>query len=306
VQAESQRLVTQPPVERRRRRFRMRAGYFFMIPAFAVLALFMLGPSIYAVYTSFTNMALTGVGAQSPNWIGTQNFKQIFADPNFYNALHVSLTYLIGSALIGQCLLGLLLAMLLQHRLPLFRGIVGSIIIAAWVIPDVVAGFLWSAFLHQDGLLNSMTALFGVPAHPWLYSYPMASIIVANVWRGTAFSMLLFSAALAGIPNELFEAAAIDGAGLIRRIQHITLPLLTAAIATDLLLITLQTLSDFTLVYVLTGGGPGFKTQLMTIYTYQEAFKFYQLGYGTAVSLLILVVGALLSLIYLRVLRVRI
>jgi multiple sugar transport system permease protein len=134
----------------------------------------------------------------------------------------------------------------------------------------------------------------------------MSSIIVANIWRGTAFSMLLFSAALEGIPRELFEAAAIDGAGLVRRILHISLPLLTGAIATDLLLITLQTLSDFTLVYVLTGGGPGFKTQLLTIYTYQEAFKFYQLGYGTAVSLLILAVGAILSLMYIRVLRVRI
>jgi multiple sugar transport system permease protein len=289
-----------------RRRVRVRAGYFFMIPAFAVLVMFMLGPSLYAFYTAFTNMALTGVGAQSPQWIGTQNFSQIFADANFYNALRVSLTYLIGSALIGQCILGLLLAMLLQNRRPLFKGIVGSIIIGAWVIPDVVAGFLWSAFLNQDGLLNSITALFGVPAHPWLYSYPMSSIIVANIWRGTAFSMLLFSAALAGIPNELFEAAAIDGAGLLRRIRHISLPLLTGAIATDLLLITLQTLSDFTLVYVLTGGGPGFKTQLLTIYTYQEAFKFYQLGYGTAVSLLILAVGALLSLMYIRVLRVEV
>jgi multiple sugar transport system permease protein len=92
----------------------------------------------------------------------------------------------------------------------------------------------------------------------------------------------------------------------VRRIRYITLPLLTGAIATDLLLITLQTLSDFTLVWVLTGGGPGFKTQLLTIYTYQEAFKFYQLGYGTAVSLLILAVGALLSLMYLRVLRVEV
>jgi multiple sugar transport system permease protein len=305
VQAEG-KLVVQPPIQQPRRRFHVRAGYFFMIPAFAILVLFMLGPSLYALYTAFTNMALTGVGAASPQWIGTQNFSQIFADANFYNALRVSLTYLIGSALIGQCVLGLLLAMLLQHRRPLFKGVVGSVIIAAWVIPDVVAGFLWSAFLNQDGLLNAITALFGVPPKQWLFSSPMSSIIVANVWRGTAFSMLLFSAALEGIPKELFEAAAIDGAGIMRRIWHISLPLLTGAIATDLLLITLQTLSDFTLVYVLTGGGPGFKTQLLTIYTYQEAFKFYQLGYGTAVSLLILAVGALLSLMYIRVLRVEI
>jgi multiple sugar transport system permease protein len=153
--------------------------------------------------------------------------------------------------------------------------------------------------------LNTVLALFGLPQRSWLNDTPMASVIVANIWRGTAFSMLIFTAALAGIPNELYEAAAIDGAGLISRLRSITLPLLTAAIATDLLLITLQTLSDFTLVYVLTAGGPGYKTQLLTIYVYQQAFKFYQLGYGTAVSLLILALGAILSLIYIRVLRVK-
>lgn len=265
----------------------------------------MLGPSLYALYTAFTDIALTGPSAASPNWIGTTNFSQIFQDPDFFNALKVSITYLAGSAIIGQAGLGLLLALLMQGRMPLFRGIVGGIVIAAWVIPDVVAGFLWSAFLHQDGFLNSINALMGLPQRAWLNDTPMASIIVANVWRGTAFSMLIFSAALAGIPSELYEAASIDGAGILARLRSITLPLLTAAIATDLLLITLQTLSDFTLVWVLTAGGPGYKTQLLTIYVYQQAFKFYQLGYGTAVSLLILAVGAILSLIYIRVLRVK-
>jgi multiple sugar transport system permease protein len=268
------------PIQRGGHRVRIRAGYLFMVPAFAVLALFMLGPSLYALYSAFTDMALTGTGAASPQWVGWQNFDDIFHDAEFFNSVKTSLTYLVGSAIIGQAGLGLLLALLMQNRSALFKGAVGGIVIAAWVIPDVVAAFLWSAFLHQDGLLNSINALFGLPQHAWLNDRPMAAVIVANIWRGTAFSMLIFSAALAGIPNEIYEA-------------------------TDLLLITLQTLSDFTLVWVLTAGGPGYKTQLMTIYMYQQAFKFYQLGYGTAVSLLILIVGAILSLVYIRVLRVR-
>jgi multiple sugar transport system permease protein len=116
--------------------------------------------------------------------------------------------------------------------------------------------------------------------------------------------MLLYASALEGIPPELYEAASIDGAGIWARVRHITVPLLKGTIATDLVLITLATLSDFTLVWVMTGGGPGFKTQLLTIYTYQQAFKFYELGYGTAISLLILAVGAVLSLLYLRILRI--
>ncbi len=296
--------VAPRPAVRRRRR--IKAGYFFLIPAFGILIFFMLGPSLYALYTAFTNMALTGFGAASPQWIGTSNFDQIFHDPDFFNALRVSVTYLAGSALVGQAGLGLILALLMQNRSTLFKGIVGGIVVGAWVVPDVVAGFLWSAFLHQDGFLNTILALFGLPQKPWLQQDPMASIIVANIWRGTAFSMLLYSGALTAVSPELLEAAAIDGAGLFQRVFRIILPLLKGAIATDLLLITLQTLSDFTLVFVLTGGGPGFQTQLMTIYMYQQAFKFYQLGYGTAVSLLIIATGAILSLIYIRVLRVEI
>lgn len=300
-------IIPAAPVRRSRFRFgRQRAGYFFMLPALALLLIFMLGPAFYALYTAFTNMALTGFGAASPQWIGWQNFDQIFHDPDFFNSLRVSVTYLVGSALIGQAGLGLLLALLMQRRNTSFKAVVGAIVVGAWIVPDVVAGFLWNAFLHGDGFLNTVLALFGLPTKAWLQSAPMSSIIVANTWRGTAFSMLLFSGALTAISPDLLEAAAVDGAGLFQRVARIVLPLLKGAIATDLLLITLQTLSDFTLVFVLTGGGPGFQTQLMTIYMYQQAFSFYQLGYGTAVSLLIIAVGAILSLLYIRVLRVEI
>ncbi len=295
----------------RRRRPRIRVGMLFMLPAFLILAIFLIGPAVWAVYISFTNMALTGTGAATPQWIGASNFSHILSDHAFFNALRVSLTYLVGSALIGQAVLGMLLALLMKNRHPVFKSVLGGIIVACWVIPDVVAGFLWFSFLHTDsglgtgtGLLNSVLGAFGLPQHAWLLEYPMAAIIVANTWRGTAFSMLLYSSALEGIAPELLEASAIDGAGLWGRIRLIILPLLKGAIATDLLLITLATLSDFTLVVVLTGGGPGFDTQLLTIYTYQQAFKFYEIGYGTAISLLIIVVGAILSLLYIRVLRV--
>jgi multiple sugar transport system permease protein len=286
----------------------------FMLPAFVVMSFFFLAPALWAVYVAFTNMALTGTGAQAPSWVGLDNLHQIVNDPQFFDALRISLYYLVGSALIGQAMLGLLLALLMQRRRPLFKATLGGIIVAAWVIPDVVAGYLWYAFLHADtmnlgtgtGLFSSMLSSFGLPQHAWLIQYPMAAIIVANTWRGTAFSMLLYSSALEGIPPELLEAASIDGAGLWHRIRLVVLPLLKGTIATDLLLVTLATLSDFTMVMVLTGGGPGFDTQLLTIYMYQHAFKFYELGYGTAIALLIIVAGAILSLLYIRVLKVEV
>ncbi|OLB60682.1 MAG: hypothetical protein AUH94_07135 [Ktedonobacter sp. 13_2_20CM_2_54_8] len=305
-----QSLQVVTPAQRRSQHKHLRLGILFMAPAFLVIAVFMLGPALWAIYISFTNMSLTGAGAATPLWVGLQNFVQILHDAEFFNAFRVSLTYLVVSALIGQAVLGLLLAMLMRHRQRLFKSVLGAIIIVAWVIPDVVAGFLWSSFLAggpqsvlSPGLLNSIVATFGLPQHAWLQDYPMASIIVANTWRGTAFSMLLYASALEGIPPELLEAASIDGAGLWARIRYVTLPLIKGSIATDLLLITLATLSDFTLVYVLTGGS-NLNTELLTIYQYRQAFQFYQIGYGSAISLLILVVGAVLSLLYIRVLRV--
>lgn len=305
-----QALQMVPRAHRRIRRKQLRIGILFMAPAFVIIALFMLGPAFWSIYVSLTNESLTGVGAAAPQWVGVQNFVQILHDAEFFNAFRVSLTYLVGSALIGQAVLGLLLAMLMRNRQRAFKAVLGGIIIIAWVIPDVVAGFLWSSFLAggpqsvlAPGLLNSIVATFGLPQHAWLQDYPMASIIVANTWRGTAFSMLLYASALEAIPPELLEAASIDGAGLWKRIRYITLPLIKGTIATDLLLITLATLSDFTLVFVLTAGANP-NAELLTIYQYRQAFQFYQLGYGSAISLLILVVGAILSLLYIRVLRI--
>jgi multiple sugar transport system permease protein len=310
TQAEAIKLVAVTPQSQRRKR--LRVSLLFMAPAFIVIAIFMLGPAVWAFYISFTNMALTGAGAATPQWVGLQNFVQIVRDGEFLNAFRVSLTYLVFSALIGQAGMGLLLALLMRNRQKIFKSVLGAIIISAWVIPDVVAGFLWNSFLAggpqsvlSPGLLNSIMTTLTLPQHAWVQEYPMQMIVMANIWRGTAFSMLLYASALEGIPDELLEAAAIDGANLWQRVRSIILPLIKGSIATDLLLITLATLSDFTLVYVLTAGS-NLNTELLTIYQYRQAFQFYQIGYGSAIALLIIAVGAILSLIYIRVLRVEI
>lgn len=310
MQVKAVELTAAPAIINKQGRKQLRTSILFMAPAFLVITIFMLGPAFWSIYISLTDMALTGIGAGSVQFVGVQNFLRILKDGEFLNAFRVSLTYLVFSALIGQAMLGLLLALLMRKRNPIFRSVLGGIIIVAWVIPDVVAGFLWSAFLAggpqsvlASGLLNNIMITFGVPQHAWLQDYPMTMVIIANIWRGTAFSMMLYASAIEGIPNELLEAANIDGAGIWSRLRYVTLPLIKGAIATDLLLITLATLSDFTLVYVLTGGSNS-NTELMTIYQYRQAFQFYQIGYGSAIALLIIVVGAILSLLYIRALRI--
>jgi multiple sugar transport system permease protein len=275
-----------------------------MAPALAILLLFFAGPVIWTFYIAFTNMALTGPGARSVSLVGVQNFESMFRDPTFFQSVILTILFAVASAIVGQAGLGMLLALLMRGRNGIFRGVIGAIVVGAWVVPEIVAAFIWFAFLSKDGTLNAILGTVGLPTNNWLFVAPMLSVIVANIWRGTAFSMLVFSAAIGSVPPDVIEAARTDGASGPQRLWHVTLPLMKGSILTDLILITLQTLSVFALIFVMTGGGPGTASQTLPIYMYQQAFKFYQLGYGAAVALILLLIGALASLIYLRILEV--
>lgn len=275
-----------------------------LVPAVALLLVFMAAPICWAVYASFTNAALTGASASGASFTGMANFTRMFADPTFRQSLVLTVVFTVGSGVVGQNVLGLLLALLMRGRNRVFRTVLGAVIVVAWVVPEIVAAFIWYAYLNDQGSLNAALSALGLPHPSWLYVYPMLSAIVANVWRGTAFSMLVYSAALSDVPGDVLEAASVDGASPVQRLWRVTLPLMKRSVMTNLMLVTLQTLSVFTLVFALTGGGPGTASQTLPLYMYQEAFKFYQLGYGAAVTLVLLAIGAIFSLIYVRVLKV--
>jgi multiple sugar transport system permease protein len=274
-----------------------------LVPAVVLLLLFFAGPVLWSCYTAFTNQALSGEGAAHPKFVGLGNFRRMLDDSTFLQSLVLTVIFVVGSAVIGQNLLGLLIALLLRGRSRFTQTSVSLIVVGAWVMPEIVAAFCWYAYLNRDGSLNQWLDSVGFTQN-WLYSAPMFAIILANVWRGTAFSMMVYSAALSDIPPEIEEAASIDGAGGWRRFWYVTLPMIRRSILTNLMLITLQTLAVFTTIYVLTGGGPGTKSQTTPIYMYEQAFKFYNLGYGTAMALVLLIVGALFSVIYLRFVKV--
>jgi multiple sugar transport system permease protein len=275
-----------------------------LVPAVALLAVFMAAPIGWAVYAAFTNSALTGVGASNASFTGFANFTHMFTDPTFRKSLILTVVFTVGSGVIGQNVLGLLLALLMRGRNGIFRSVLGTVIVAAWVVPEIVAAFVWFAYLNDQGSLNAVLSALHLPHPSWLYVYPMGSVIVANIWRGTAFSMLVYSAAISNVPTDVLEAAAVDGANALQRLWRVTIPLMKRSIMTNLMLVTLQTLSVFTLVFALTGGGPGTASETLPVYMYQEAFKFYQLGYGAAMTLVLLAIGAIFSLIYVRVLKV--
>ncbi|CAI9393868.1 carbohydrate ABC transporter permease [Microbacterium sp. T2.11-28] len=274
-----------------------------LLPAILLLAAFMLGPIVYSLYGSLTDRAMTGPRAANPEFIGLDNYAALFASPDFWNSLWLTVVFILASAVIGQNVLGMLLAVLLRSAVKPLRSLVGGLVVLAWVLPEIVAAFALYAFFSKDGTLNLILGWFGLEGTSWLYYLPMLSVIVANIWRGTAFSMMVYNAALAEVPPELTEAATIDGAGAWQRFTRVTLPVIRRSISTNLLLTTLQTLGVFTLIWVMTGGGPGTQSSTLPVLAFQEAFKFAQVGYGTAIATVTLLIGAVFSIVYIKILK---
>lgn len=270
-------------------------------PATALLLLFLAGPIGYCVWIAFTDMQLTG--SSSTDFVGLDNFRRAFADDDFRNAVVLTLVFTLVSSILGQNTLGLALAGLMQRASRPVRTVTGSIVIAAWVLPEIVAGFLLYAFFRREGTLNAVLDWLQLPSQNWLYTLPILAVSFANVWRGTAFSMLVYSAALSEIPKEITEAAQVDGARGRQRLWHVTLPMIRRSIGTNLMLNTLQTLSVFGLIWAMTRGGPGNRSTTLPVFMYDQAFMKSLIGYGTAVALLLLLVGALFSVAYLRLMR---
>jgi multiple sugar transport system permease protein len=270
-------------------------------PATALLLLFLAGPIVYCVSTAFTNMQLTG--AAQTDFVGLANFRRAFADPDFRNAVWLTLVFTVLSSIVGQNTLGLVLAGLMRQAARWVRTLTGALVIAAWVLPEIVAAFLLYAFFRREGTLNAVLDWLHLPSQNWLFTLPIVAVSFANVWRGTAFSMLIYSAALADVPKEITEAAEVDGARGWQKVRYVTLPMISRSIGTNLMLNTLQTLSVFGLIWAMTRGGPGDRSTTLPVLMYDQAFNKSLIGYGTAIALLLLLVGALFSVVYLRLVR---
>lgn len=270
-----------------------------LLPAVILMILFFITPVVLTIYYSFTNLALTGSNAKELQFIGLQNYKQMFNDPNVPISIINTLIFLAGS-LVGQQLLGFIIALSMKNRNKVFRSIVGPIILAGWVMPEMVVAVCATAMFGDEGTINAILGFLHLQPVTWIYTVPMLTVILANIWRGTAFSMMVFQSALDGVPKEIEEAATVDGANKFQALIRITLPCIKDTIATNTMLNTLQTLGVFGLIYAVTGGGPGTSTLTLPIFMYREAFISFQQGYGTAISMILLFLGILLSVLYTR------
>ncbi|HET8642020.1 MAG TPA: sugar ABC transporter permease [Pseudonocardiaceae bacterium] len=278
-------------------------GGLFVLPSLAIIGVFLLFPALWTIYIGITDYRLTGEQARNPQVVGLENYQRAFDDPLFGNSLWLTLLFVLGSAVIGQNVLGFGLAWMLRNTTPFIRRTVEAMVLLAWILPSTVVAYLWITVLDRDA--GTLNALLGTPGTAWLLQYPMASLIVFNTWRGTAFSMLLYSSALAAVPPSQLETARMVGASGWQTVRDVVLPHIRGHILTNTLLISLWTANDFT-PFLLTAGGPDHQSEIIAVFIYRTALEgASDLGYASAISLLVLLANLVIALFYMRMLRSR-
>lgn len=269
--------------------------YVFIGPAALLFAAFSLIPIIIAITLSFQDTQTLGEG----QWVGLDNYAQMGSDRLFRTALLNTLVFTIGTVPTAMAA-GLALAVALNRPLP-GRGVLRAMFFVPMVAAGVVVGVIMSWIFNIDyGVANNALAVLGIDRMPWLTSPSMAmfTLIIVVVWTRIGFCMVIYLGALQSIPSELKEAAAIDGAGRWSRFRSITLPMLTPTTSILVILNVVFSIQAFDVIYVMTGGGPGFSTTVLIQYVFRSAFQDGQMGYAAALGLVL--VGILLVFTLLR------
>ncbi|PPE79794.1 ABC transporter permease [Kaistia algarum] len=274
--------------------------FSWLVPVALMLGVFYLYPIIDVFRLAFTNATLLG----RDEIYTTATFKALLGSPELPDILMTTLVF-VAASVIGQQLFGLGIAVLVMRgERRKLKGMTAlrTIVLIAWVIPGIANGLIWQMLFSEApfGAINSVLRMMSIAPVAWLSdpTNAMISAVISNVWRGTAFSMIVFYAALKAIDATLYEAASVDGASSWQRFRHITLPQMRPAILVNSILITIQTLNTFDAIISLTGGGPGRATEVLSLFTFNAVFRNYDLAGGSVLSVLMLVISLVLALGY--------
>lgn len=276
-----------------------RWGLFFVLPILVFFILFKFVPILYAVGLSFFHAD----GLSAPRFIGIANYVTLTHDSLFLQALGATGYYVIGTC-VPLWVLSLLLALMLNRRM---RGI-GFFRVAFYlpaIIPTIVVPILWRFLYHPYGLINSILESLRVPGVDWLGSTQavIPAFIGTSEWRFIPIFMIIYLAGLQAIPSDVEEAATIDGASTLQRFFSITLPLLTPTTLVVIIVSVILTAKSLPLALLMTGGGPGGASRLLSLFVYENGFEFYKLGYASAASVVLLAFVGAFTLLLLRLNR---
>lgn len=263
------------------------AAHVFLLPWFGGLLLITAIPLLASLYLSFTNYNLLS----EPVFIGWDNFTRMLDDPRFLSSVVVTLRYVVISVPL-QLAFALLLAVILDRGLRGLSFYRGGFYLPSLLGASVAVAIVWKEVFGHDGFVNQVLGLFGVEAASWLQdpSRALSTLIVLNVWTFGS-PMIIFLAGLRQVPEELYEAAKVDGAGRVRQFWNITLPMITPIVFFNLVLQTIGSFQSFTQAHVISGGsgGPLDSTLFYTLFLYQQGFVGYKMGYASALAWVLLV-----------------
>jgi multiple sugar transport system permease protein len=275
----------------------------WLLPTLVALALFQLYPLLEAIRLSLTDEELT---SPTTNFVGFENYVKLFTSSDFLDMLVVTAKFALSSIVL-HVLFGLVLALTIDYGVR--HGLRGHLttrvsVLLAWIVPGIIIGLIWKVMLveSQFGAINHFLGMVGVGPVPFRSNPDLAlvSTIAAGTWRGTAFAMIMLYGGLQRIPQQLYEAARVDGAGRWARFRHVTLPQLKPVLFVTIVLVTIYALNTFDLIFALTGGGPAEATEVLALFMYRKAFESpFSLGEGAAVAVFMLGLNLLLTAVYL-------
>ncbi len=281
-------------------RRRARAGRLFVAPNLSAVLVFMLFPLGFSLFMSFQNWDVF----RPPKYVGLRNFEDLLtADPLFVIAIRNTAIYTLGTV-VPTVVISLVVAGMLNRKIKGI-GVFRTIVFLPLAISSVVMAVVWQFVFNTDnGLLNIMLGWVGIGPVPWLIEpkWAMASLCLVSVWRSVPFATVVLLAAMQGVPETLYEAARIDGAGEVRQFAAITVPLIRGAISFVVVISVIHAFQAFDLVYVLNGpnGGPESATYVLGIMLFQHAFSFLEFGYASALAWVMFAVLLVLTVVQLR------
>jgi multiple sugar transport system permease protein len=284
------------------RNWRRAVPYFYVGPAIALFFLLMIFPMVVVFRYSLLDGAIL---TPSPIFVGLRNFQQLFADPVFREAIGHTLYFTIMSV-IGHMILGLFFALMLNSKRvnPIVRSVLRVIYILPWLFTAVIIAILWRLLLDPNGVINSVLIALKILNFKvvWFSSTKTAihALTFVNIWAGYPLYMVSILAGLQGIPEELYEAANIDGANELQKLWYVTLPQLKPIVVSIALLDFIWTMQVFPLVWMTTGGGPIHATEMLSTYTYKLAFSRFEFSLASASAVVIFVLSMSMTYFYIK------
>ncbi len=281
-----------------------RQAWVLLAPMLLVMLLLTAWPLMRTIWLSFTDAALIGSG-DAPGWIGVENYLYALSDPDLRLSLWRTLYFTLVSVAF-EGVIGVLVALLLNQRFT-GRNVLRVLVILPWALPTIVNAMMWRLNFNPDyGSVNALLTQLGIldGYRSWLGSPDSAlnAVMFADVWKNYPLVTLLVLAALQSIPDDLFEAARLDGASAWRRFRAITFPAIVGALSVALVLRTIDAFKIFDIIYVMTRGGPVDSTKTLSFYVYQESFSYLRAGSGAAYAILMTLLCAVLIALYMLLL----